>query len=123
MEKLLTFILALCVFAIVASCHMGKRHTTIVERDNDHYLKIEYAGSVHFKEDGSGIESISRGGYVKYRYNDRELEAENNGAGGVHYKLYDGNTELDLDQNGRMFIAEAVHDMMKKGHNPGYSTF
>jgi hypothetical protein len=121
MEKLMTLILALFVFAVIASCNFGRQHTTIVENDNNHYMKIEYAGRVHFKSDGSGIESISRGGYVKYRYNERTFEARNDGHGGVLYKLYDGSDQLPLDQNGRAFIADAVKNMMKKGHNPGYS--
>jgi len=123
MEKLLTLILVLCVIAIIASCGIGQRHTTIVENDNNHYKKIEYAGEVHFNDNGTAIASISHGGYVRYRYDDRKLEAESNGRGGVRYELYDDGHKVDLDENGKRFIAEAVKDMMKKGHNPGNSRF
>jgi hypothetical protein len=105
---------------VVAACHIGKHHTTIVENSNNSYLKIEYAGMVYFNGDGTAIQDISPGGYVKYHYNDKKLEAKNNGHGGVKYELFDGDHQLNLDSNGKRFIADAVKMMMKKGHNPNW---
>lgn len=118
MKKILVILLAVSLAGIITSCSFGRKHTTIVESDNNHYTKIEYSGDIHFKNDGTGIASISRGGYIKYQHNDLKLEAENNGAGGVKYALYDGSNEINAN-DGKALIAEAVMDMIKKaGQNP-----
>lgn len=102
----------------LAACTFGRRHTTIVEKSDGHYLRIEYAGHISFNEDGTGIRSISRDGYVEYQQDDKKLEAKNNGNGGINYELYDGYDKLGLDERGRQFIAEAVKVMMQKKHHP-----
>jgi len=102
----------------LAACTFGRRHTTIVEKSNGHYLRIEYAGHVSFNRDGTAISSISRDGYVEYQKDDKKLEAKNNGNGGVSYELYDGYDKLGLDGRGKEFIAEAVQVMLQKGHHP-----
>jgi hypothetical protein len=120
MKNLKIAILAIGLACFVTACGFGKRHTTIIENSNNDYIKIEYAGNIYFNSDGSAIKGISPGGYVKYRHKDKKLEAENNGTGGVSYELYDDNQKLDLDDNGRRFIAEAVKEMIKKGHYPNF---
>jgi len=102
----------------LAACTFGKRHTTIVEKSDNHYLRIEYAGHVSFNDDGTAIRSISRDGYVEYQRDDKKLEAKNNGNGGISYELYDGYQKLSMDERGREFIAEAVRVMMQKTHHP-----
>jgi hypothetical protein len=105
--------------ALLAACSFGRKHTTIVENSNNHYLRIEYSGQVAFNDDGTAIRSISPDGYVEYQNNDKKLEAKNNGHGGISYELYDGYNKINMDDNGRKFIAEAVKVMKQKGHNPG----
>jgi hypothetical protein len=102
----------------LAACTFGGKHTTIVEKSDNHYLRIEYAGHVSFNEDGTAIRSISRDGYVEYQRDDKKLEAKNNGNGGISYELYDGYQKLSMDERGREFIAEAVRVMMQKTHHP-----
>jgi hypothetical protein len=102
----------------LAACTFGKRHTTIVEKSDGHYLRIEYAGQVSFNRDGTAISSISRNGYVEYQKDNKKLEAKNNGNGGVSYELYDGYEKLSMDERGKEFIAEAVQIMMQKAHHP-----
>jgi hypothetical protein len=102
----------------LAACTFGKRHTTIVEKSDGHYLRIEYAGQVSFNRDGTAISSISRNGYVEYQKDNKKLEAKNNGNGGVSYELYDGYEKLGMDERGKEFIAEAVQIMMQKAHHP-----
>jgi hypothetical protein len=102
----------------IAACTFGKRHTTIVEKSNDHYLRIEYAGHISFNRDGTAIGSISPNGYVEYQQDDKKLEAKDDGHGGVSYELYDGYEKLGMDERGRQFIAEAVKVMMQKTHHP-----
>jgi hypothetical protein len=106
--------------ALLAACSFGRKHTTIVENSNYHHLRIEYSGRVAFNHEGTEISSISPDGYVEYQNDDRKLEAKNDGHGGVSYELYEGYTKLNLDDNGKKFIAEAVKIMKQKGHNPGY---
>ena len=102
----------------LTACMFGKKHTTIVEKSNNHYLRIEYAGHISFNEDGNAIRSISRDGYVEYQNDSKKLEAKSNGSGGVSYELYDGYEKLGMDERGKEFIAEAVHIMMQKTHHP-----
>jgi hypothetical protein len=118
MKKLRILLLIAVLGAAAASCNFGRGHTTIIENDNNNYLKIEYSGHVHFSDDGTAISSISRGGYVKYQYNNRKLEARNNGNNGVSYELYDNGEKLDPFHNGRPLIAEAVKMMIRKGYHP-----
>ena len=102
------------IMALLAACTFGRKHTTIVETTNSHYLRIEYSGKIAFNNEGTEISSISRDGYVEYQNNDKKLEAKNNGHGGISYELYEGYTKLNLDDNGRKFIAEAVKVMRQK---------
>lgn len=104
----------------LTACMFGKRHTTIVEKSDDHYLRIEYAGHISFNKEGTAIGSISRDGYVEYQRDSKKLEAKNNGHGGVTYELYDGYEKLNMDEKGRQFIAEAVLVMMQKTHHPQF---
>ena len=106
--------------ALLAACGFGRRHTTIVENSNDHHLRIEYSGKVAFNNAGTEISNISPDGYVEYQNDDKKLEAKNDGQGGISYELYEGYTKLNLDDNGKKFIAEAVKVRKQKGHNPGY---
>ena len=102
----------------LAACTFGKRHTTLVEKSDNHYLRIEYAGHISFNREGTAISSISPDGYVEYQQDDKKLEAKDNGNGGVSYELYDGYEKLGMDERGRQFIAEAVRVMMQKKHHP-----
>ncbi|MBV8391229.1 MAG: hypothetical protein JO080_15595 [Mucilaginibacter sp.] len=103
---------------LLAACTFGRRHTTIVEKSDHHYLRIEYAGHVSFSEDGTTIKSISRDGYVEYQQDGKKLEAKNNGNGGISYELYDGYEKLGMDERGRQLVAEAVKVMVQKKHHP-----
>jgi len=120
MKKLKIFILAAALSLAASACHFG-RHSTIVETGDNFYIKIEYAGNIHFSHDGTAISSISRGGYIKYQNNDRKLEARNDGRGGISYKLYDDGQEISYDNGGREFVAQAVRVMLQKNHHPDWS--
>ena len=116
MKKLAIIVGIALAGAGLASCHFG-HHSTIVETGNNYYLRIEYAGRIHFNDDCTGISRISKGGYVKYEFNGKKLEAENNGHGGVTYKLDDHGEQLNPETNGKDFIADAVKMMLKKNHH------
>lgn len=99
----------------LAACTLGHHHhTTVVEKSNDHYLKIEYSGEVSFNNAGTAIESISRNGYVEYQNDDKKLEAKNDGRGGISYELYEGYDKLPVDNKSKEFIANAVKIMIEK---------
>jgi hypothetical protein len=100
---------------ILMSCHFG-RHTTIIENSNGHYLRIKSYGKVYFNRDQTGVDYISRGGYLEYRNNDRELRAENDHHGGIRYELTEDGRKLDPNTN-KAFIAEAVRTMISKGYH------
>jgi len=114
MEKSGVAILVAGMIALAACTFGHHHHTTVVEKSNDHYLKIEYAGEVSFNNTGTAIESISRNGYVEYQNDDKKLEAKNDGHGGISYELYEGYDKLPLDNKGKAFIANAVKVMMEK---------
>jgi hypothetical protein len=118
MKKLKIFLLIAVLACLITACHFGKGHTTILETGTNYYLKIEYWGYVHFTNDGKAISSISPGGYVKYQFNHKKLEAKNNGTGGVSYEIYDYDEKLDPNRDGKPLIAEAVRMMIRKGYHP-----
>ncbi len=118
--KKLTILLLVAAFAGLSACHLGRRHSTIVETGNNYYLKIEYSGSVYFNSEGTAISSISRGGYVKYQFNNKKLEAKSNGSGNINYEIYEDGEKLDPYRDGKPFIAEAVKMMLLKNHRPNW---
>lgn len=110
--------IAVIVMALLAACGFGRKHTTIVESTGSHHLRIEYAGRVSFNDEGTAINSISPDGYVEYQNDDKKLNAKNDGKGGISYELYDGYNKVNMDDEGRKFIAEAVKVMKQKGYPP-----
>ncbi len=104
--------------AMLAACSFGRKHTTIIEKTNNNYLRIEYAGHVSFNTEGSAIDYISPNGYVEYQNNDKKLEAKNNGKGGVSYELYEGYSRISPEQNGK-FIADAIKIIVQKCRKNG----
>ncbi len=116
MKKLRFIVAAIGLIIISAGCNMGKSHRTISVQNNDLSLKIEYSGTVIFNDDETAIESISSGGYVRYCKNGKKLKAENN-HGEITYELYNGNKKLSLEGNDKEFLADAIKEMIKYGHN------
>lgn len=114
MKKLVPIFLT-AIILLTAACHFG-RHTTIVEKSNNHYLRIESTGKVYFNNEQTAIIHISSGGYLKYQDDDNKLEAENDGRGGIKYELTAGDEKLDPNGNGKQFIADAIKIMVKKGY-------
>ncbi|HVV55648.1 MAG TPA: hypothetical protein VHC47_10005 [Mucilaginibacter sp.] len=116
MKKIRMILLLGTMGGLITACHF-RRHTTIIETGTNHYLRIESTGRVRFNQDETGIAYISWGGYLKYTNDQKKLEAENDGHGGIRYELYDGDEKLDPFGNGRQFIAEAVRVMIRKGYH------
>lgn len=91
------------------------RKSTISVNNGFNNLKIEYAGEVTFTDDEKGIAGISNDGYVKFKHNRKKLFAESDGHGGVRYELYNGMSRVNVNGDGRDFIAEAVKTMINHG--------
>lgn len=120
MKKLKVIITALSLIAVTGACKMeGKRITTIAEDDNNTVLKIQYSGQAFFNDDKTAIAAISPNGYVKYTRNGQTLLAENDGKGNILYQVNGGIKQKELNNSDKLFLAQAVKDMAKHGHNNG----
>ncbi|WP_183564302.1 hypothetical protein [Mucilaginibacter sp. SP1R1] len=117
MKKSSIVIAALCLATLLAACGKMQRHTTIIENNNGSKVKIEYQGQTYFSADGTSIENISPYGYVKYSRNDRELKAESDSHVHITYEFNDGDKQTVLTAADKDFVAQAVRDMIKHGHN------
>ena len=107
------------LLVLLAACSFNRRrHTTIVEKDNNHYLKIEYAGHIAFNGTGTAIQNISPDGYLEYQYDDIKLNAKNNGHGGISYELHEGYNNVS-QQDKNQFIAGVVKVLMQKCNRNG----
>ena len=115
MKKLALIVVMLGLITLADSCHSGRGKRVISIQENDFTLRIEYSGRVTFTEDATAIKSISRNGYVRYEVNGRKLEARNRGDK-IVYSLYDEEETATLTDNDKKFVADAVHEMIKRGH-------
>jgi hypothetical protein len=83
---------------------------------SDNYREeIRWSGIIRLDSDETSIASISPGGYLKYRLNDKKMVAESNLQGEINYELYDNGEKLALDSNGWKFIAKAVSELIAAG--------
>jgi len=98
-------------------CHIGGRHTVIVENGNGKERRIEYRGYAYFTPDSSAISRISPNGTVIYKNDEVEIKAESDHAGNITYQFNGGEKHTDLDKGEKMSLAQAVRDMMKVGHS------
>ena len=98
----------------LASCHLGRRHTTIISNNGNEKIRIEYYGQFSFNNTRTAISSMSPGGYISYERNDEKLEVQRNRVGQIVYKINGGREKIILDSNDKQFVAEAVKDMLIK---------
>ncbi|CAN5335382.1 hypothetical protein BH09BAC6_BH09BAC6_06220 [soil metagenome] len=101
---------------LLTSCHFGRRHTTIISNDGNEKIRIEYYGQFSFNNTRTAINNMLAGSYIKYERNDDRLEVFRNRYGQIVYKINNGDKKLALDSNDRLFVAEAVKEMIRKGH-------
>jgi glycine betaine/choline ABC-type transport system substrate-binding protein len=95
------------------SCRRGNR-TTIETNDGSSSQKIEYLGRIVFSEDQTRIESIAKGGYVKFTRNGRSVEAKNGHDGKVAYE-FNGDSEVNvLDDDQKQFLSYAIKTIIKE---------
>lgn len=117
MKKLGYVLVIIGVIALLDACHIGGRHTVIVENANGKERRIEYRGHVYFTADSSGISRISPNGEVKYKNNEFEIIAESDYNGRITYRFNDGEKKKELNSDEKSSLAHAVRDMMRLGHS------
>lgn len=116
--KTLGYVLVLIgIIALLDGCHIGGRHTVIVENNNGKQRRIEYRGHAYFTPDSTAVARISPNGMVSYKNGDLEIEAESDEVGKVAYRFNGGEKHTDLDNAEKLSLALAVRDMMKAGHS------
>ena len=102
------------VMLFTASCH--HRGNRIVISDGTNKLDINYSGEIKFTEDETTIKSISPRGYLRYRKNDKRLEAHSIPGGDFKLELYDNGRKLSAtDNDGKVFLADAIKEMVSVG--------
>lgn len=107
--------LALACFVAVtllAACH--NRHTSIVVTDDDHYLKIEYTGTIVFNDDNTGIKHISKGGFFKCKNNYDKLKIEANNRGQMVYAINGDEPTPQLNDAGQTLLKDAVREIARQ---------
>lgn len=117
MKTLGYVLIVIGIIALLDGCHIGGRHTVIVENGNGKERRIEYRGYAYFTPDSTAISRISPNGKVNYKTDDLEIEAESDHAGKITYQFNGGEKHTDLDNNEKASLAKAVRDMMKVGHS------
>jgi hypothetical protein len=109
----LLFVILLAVLFSVA-CNLGSASRTVRINNSNESLKIEYKGEIFFNTEGTVIDEISPGGYVKYKRNDKEFIALPVDSGNVSYKLYFDNHRLDLkDSAAKEFFKSAMEEIVE----------
>jgi len=94
------------------ACNFGRGRTVRINNGSES-LRIEYRGEIFFNPEGTAIDEISPGGYVKYRRNNKEFIAKAVDSGNVVYKLYNNDHLLDLkDSATKEFFKSAMEEII-----------
>ena len=108
----LLFVILLTLLLSVA-CNLGSASRVVRINDGNESLKIEYKGEIFFNTAGTAIDEMARGGYVKYKRDDKEFIALPADSGNVLYKLYSGSHRLDLkDSTAKEFFELAMEEIV-----------
>ena len=102
-----------CTGAWHASNSNVEGNMTII---SDNYREeIHWSGVIRLNDDETALASITPGGYLKYRLNDKKMVAESNLQGEISYSLYDDGVQIPADSNGQKFIAHAIEQLVAAG--------
>src|SRR5438067_1308408 len=107
---------ALGLIILASACRMNSRHVIITDGDDNRSIRIEYFGRAYFSGD-TAIAHISPHGSVTYKRDNRQLVANSDNHGKVVYQIDDGEKQTHLNADDKAFLAQAVKDMVKHGHN------
>jgi hypothetical protein len=113
MKHFILIIVTTLIIAFSSSCS-NKHKTTIVIKENSKYLRIEYAGTILFNDDNTGILHISPEGYFKCKNQDNKLSAELNQNGQLVYQVNGGSPTFSLDEGSKTLLRTAVREIAKQ---------
>lgn len=112
MKKQILLFLSIVLITIVTSCSRSK-HVSIIVTNEDHFLKIDYAGTIVFNDDNTGVLQISPRGYFNCKNNDDKLEITNQN-GRLTYKLNGDVQNAELSRNGKWLLKQAVKEIARQ---------
>jgi hypothetical protein len=123
--KLIFFLIAFCLITIRFYFHWtgkdrerrGLSESNMVIKSDNFYEEINYLGKFQFSDDESSFKSISPGGYFKFRLNEVKVKAESDIRGEIEYKIYNGNNDLPLNEQGKFILSKAIHEMIYWGYD------
>ena len=123
--KLIFFLIAFCLVSIRfyfawSGNDKEKRGITegkVITKSDHYYEEINYSGKFEISEDENNFNSISPGGYLKFRKNDIMVKAESNLRGEIEYTIYDGKNNLPLNEYTRQFVSLAIREMIYWGYD------
>jgi hypothetical protein len=113
MKHFILIIISTLIMAFSSSCS-HKQKTTIVIRENDKYLKMEYSGTIVFNQDNTGILRISPNGYFECKNNASKLLAQPNQKGELVYEVNGGTPTSNLDESSKALLKDAVREIAKQ---------
>ena len=114
------FVIAFCLILTGAYLTYAKHQhafgneSTIVIKNGGFTEEINYSGKIVFSDDETSIKSISKGGYIKFKENDRQLKAENKEEH-ITYEITDDGNKMTMDSNGMKFMVHAIKECIAWG--------
>ena len=123
--KLIFFLIAFCLITLSFYFSRtrkdrekrGLSESNMVIKSDNFYEEINYPGKFQFSDDESTFKSISPGGYFKFRLNDVKVKAESGMRGEIEYKIYDGKNDIPLNEQGKLIVSKAIHEMIYWGYD------
>jgi hypothetical protein len=116
---LIAFFLVCIRFYLSWSGKEGSRNgvsvSNMVVKTDTYYEEINYSGKFRLSDDETGFKNISPGGFFKFRFNDVRVEAQSNLRGEIDYTIYDGKNNLTPGAEGKIYIAQAIREMIDWG--------
>jgi hypothetical protein len=123
--KLIFFLIAFCLITIRFYFswtgkdreRRGLTESNMVIKSDNFYEEINYLGKFQLSDDESSFKSISPGGYFKFRLNEIKVKAQSDVRGEIEYKIYDGKNDLPLNEQGKLIVSKAIHEMIYWGYD------
>lgn len=118
----LTFFLIALALILLRLCYPtmeiwrnGREQGTMITESDNYHEGIYWSGKYRLSDDDRQIAEISPGGYLKFRENDTTMKVESDLQGKLSYSLYNGRTDLPLNDSGRNFVAAQLQKMIRLG--------
>jgi len=93
----------------------GPKTVSITISEGNNYTQLKYSGKIVLTDDETGFQTISPGGFVKFRKNDQFMLAEGTLKGTIQYELSDNGNSLSFDKKGKQFVSGTIHEIIALG--------